>query len=68
MSSSPLPDLWLRGVAANPAAPSEVLLRLLTPQAHAAWPLLCGERALPAEVVEAVLAHPREGGSPRFRP
>ncbi|MEU4587963.1 hypothetical protein AB0F92_38945 [Kitasatospora aureofaciens] len=58
MSSSPLPDLWLRGVAANPAAPSEVLLRLLAPQAHTAWPLLCGERALPAEVVEAVLAHP----------
>ncbi|MFI9365231.1 hypothetical protein ACIG5E_29895 [Kitasatospora sp. NPDC053057] len=58
MSSSPLPDLWLRGVAANPAAPSEVLLRLLAPQARAAWPVLCRGRRLPAEVVEAVLAHP----------
>ncbi|MFJ9774389.1 hypothetical protein ACIRVF_24660 [Kitasatospora sp. NPDC101157] len=58
MSSSPFPDLWLRGVAANPAAPSEVLLRLLSPQARAAWPVLCGERALPEEVVEAVLVHP----------
>ncbi|MFJ9846792.1 hypothetical protein ACIRYZ_41450 [Kitasatospora sp. NPDC101155] len=58
MSSSSLPELWLRGVAANPAAPSEVLLRLLAPQARAAWTVLCGERTLPAEVVEAVLAHP----------
>ncbi|MFH8387737.1 hypothetical protein ACH4E7_43830 [Kitasatospora sp. NPDC018058] len=58
MSSSSLPELWLRGVAANPAAPSEVLLRLLAPQARAAWTVLCGERALPPEVVEAVLAHP----------
>jgi hypothetical protein len=58
MSSSSLPELWLRGVAANPAAPSEVLLRPLAPQARAAWTVLCGERTLPPEVVEAVLAYP----------
>ncbi len=57
----PSPDLvepWLRGVAANSAAPSEVLLRLLAEQARAAWTILCEERDLPADVVEAVVAHP----------
>jgi len=58
MSSSALPELWWRGVAANPAAPSTVLLRLLTAQARAVWTILCEERALPADVVEAVVAHP----------
>ncbi|MFE7568196.1 hypothetical protein ACFU76_14730 [Streptomyces sp. NPDC057539] len=58
MSSAVLPELWLRGVAANPAAPSDVLLRLLTPQARPAWTILCEERDLPADVVEAVVAHP----------
>ncbi|WBP92123.1 hypothetical protein [Kitasatospora cathayae] len=58
MSSSPLTEAWLRGVAANPAAPSDVLLRLLAPEGRAAWPVLCGERALPSDVVEAVLKHP----------
>ncbi|MFJ8627877.1 hypothetical protein ACIRD3_34270 [Kitasatospora sp. NPDC093550] len=58
MISTPLTEARLRGVAANPAAPSEVLLRLLAPQGRAAWAVLCGQRALPAEVVEAVLAHP----------
>ncbi|GGL91739.1 hypothetical protein GCM10010129_39390 [Streptomyces fumigatiscleroticus] len=51
-------ELRLRGVAANPAAPSEVLLRLLHPAARAAWSTLCEERELPADVVEAVIAHP----------
>ncbi|MBM7439700.1 hypothetical protein [Streptomyces sp. HB132] len=55
---SDLAESWLRGVAANPAAPSDVLLRLLSAQAHATWTILCEERELPAEVVEAVLAHP----------
>ncbi|GAA1948986.1 hypothetical protein [Kitasatospora viridis] len=57
MPSVPV-ESWLRGVAANPAAPSDVLLRLLTPQGKPAWKALCRERALPADLVEAVLAHP----------
>ncbi|MEV7937774.1 MULTISPECIES: hypothetical protein [unclassified Kitasatospora] len=60
MSSSLLAEPWLRGVAANRAAPSEVLLRLLAPQGRVAWTALCQERALPPEVVEAVLAHPEQ--------
>jgi hypothetical protein len=56
----------MRGVAANPAAPSEVLLRLLDPAAETAWTALCGERALPADVVEAVIAHPRREVRRRF--
>ncbi|MFF3765122.1 hypothetical protein ACFYYR_13690 [Streptomyces sp. NPDC001922] len=55
---SPLAELWLRGVAANPAAPSDVLLRLLHPAARPAWTVLCQERALPADVVDAVIGHP----------
>lgn len=55
---SSLAELWLRGVAANPAAPSEVLLRLLDPAACAAWKVLCEERDLPADVVDAVITHP----------
>ncbi|MER5794126.1 hypothetical protein [Streptomyces sp. NPDC001980] len=51
-------EAWLRGVAANPAAPPDVLLRLLDPAAEAAWEVLCEGRALPAEVVDAVIAHP----------
>ncbi|MFC9824499.1 hypothetical protein ACFWG6_27745 [Streptomyces erythrochromogenes] len=56
--ASALTDLWLRGVAANPGAPAEVLLRLLDPAAGAARQLLCEERGLPDEVVDAVVAHP----------
>ncbi|TDU03422.1 hypothetical protein EDD99_1850 [Streptomyces sp. 846.5] len=48
----------MRGIAANPAAPSEVLLRLLTVRARSVWTILCEERDLPADVVEAVIAHP----------
>ncbi len=58
MTSSPHADAVLRGVAANPGAPAGVLLRLLDPAARAAWTALCEQRALPPEVVEAVLAHP----------
>ncbi|MDX6348312.1 MAG: hypothetical protein QOF84_3102, partial [Streptomyces sp.] len=58
MPSSPLAELWLRGVAANPAATPEVLLRLLDPAARAAWKSLCEERDLPPEVVEEVITHP----------
>ncbi|OIJ95595.1 hypothetical protein BIV24_08285 [Streptomyces colonosanans] len=48
MPSTILGELWLRGVAADPAAPSDVLLRLLDPAARAAWRDLCEERELPA--------------------
>ncbi|MEU9043622.1 MULTISPECIES: hypothetical protein [unclassified Kitasatospora] len=58
-SASPLAEARLRGVAANPGAPSGVLLRLLDPSARSAWTVLCEGRALPAEVVEAVLVHPQ---------
>ncbi|MFD4508860.1 hypothetical protein [Streptomyces sp. NPDC058457] len=51
-------EAWLRGVAANPAAPPDALLRLLDPAAGTAWEMLCEQRALPAEVVDAVIAHP----------
>lgn len=55
---SSLAELWFRGVAANTGAPSDVLLRLLHPAASAAWKVLCRERALPADVVDAVIVHP----------
>jgi hypothetical protein len=58
MPSSSLAEPWFRGVAANTAAPSDVLLRLLQPAARAAWKVLCQERALPADVVDAVIVHP----------
>ena len=48
----------MRGAAANPAAPSDILLRLLDPGGRAAWTVLCEERDLPAVVVEAVIGHP----------
>lgn len=54
---SSLPELWLRGVAANPAAPSDVLLRLLDPAAGEARRLLCQGRDLPPEVIDAVVTH-----------
>ncbi|MCF2528869.1 hypothetical protein [Yinghuangia soli] len=58
MITSSLAQSWMRGVATNPGASSEVLLRLLDPAGRPAWGLLCGERMLPAVVVEAVIAHP----------
>ncbi|MFJ3221294.1 hypothetical protein ACIPLC_35920 [Kitasatospora sp. NPDC086801] len=60
MSSLLLAEPWLRGIAANRAAPSDVLLRLLAPQGRVAWTTLCQERALPPEVVEAVVTHPAQ--------
>ncbi|MEV6327707.1 hypothetical protein [Streptomyces sp. NPDC051909] len=56
---SSLVDSWMRGTAANTAAPADVLLRLLDPGASSAWKTLCQERALPDAVTEAVLRHPR---------
>lgn len=55
-TESELADAWVRGTAANVAAPADVLLRLLGPAGRAAWEVLCGGRALPEEVVAAIVA------------
>ncbi|MEE1782875.1 hypothetical protein PUR71_08095 [Streptomyces sp. SP17BM10] len=54
-------DALLRGVAANRAAPSDVLLRLLAPEAKPARVDLCERRPLPDDVVEAAITHPEPG-------
>ncbi|MEW2403170.1 hypothetical protein [Streptomyces sp. NPDC046862] len=49
----------LRGLAVNPSAPSDVLLRLLEPGAEASWLWLCLRTGgLPDDVADAILAHP----------
>ncbi|WP_137993559.1 translation initiation factor 2 [Streptomyces vilmorinianum] len=54
----------LSGLALNPAAPADVLLRLLDSEDGAVISALCRQRrAFPDEVVEAILAHPE----PRVR-
>lgn len=55
-----LRELWLRGVAFNPAAPSDVLVRLLDRAAGETGPLMCGGRDLPDAVIDAALRHPAE--------
>ncbi|MGW6784182.1 hypothetical protein [Streptomyces sp. NPDC054987] len=57
MSDSPR-ELWLRGVAFNPAAPPDVLIRLLDRGAGEAGRLMCEGRALPDAVIDAALQHP----------
>ncbi|MFJ6355243.1 hypothetical protein ACIQKB_38015 [Streptomyces sp. NPDC092046] len=57
--SDPLEALWLRGVAFNPAAPSDVLIRLLDRAAAGeAGLLMCEGRDLPDVVIDATLRHP----------
>ncbi|WEH43467.1 hypothetical protein [Streptomyces sp. AM 2-1-1] len=53
-----LRELWLRGVAFNPAATSDVLIRLMDPAAGDLGRLMCGDRDLPDAVIDAALRHP----------
>ncbi|MGI5255228.1 hypothetical protein [Actinacidiphila glaucinigra] len=53
-----LPARRLAGLALNPAAPDDVLLRLLADGPPAARMVLCRDRALPDAVVDAVVRHP----------
>ncbi|WP_254710899.1 hypothetical protein [Streptomyces lunaelactis] len=49
----------LEGVAVNPAAPVDVLLRLLEPEYEAVRSPLCTDRReFPEEVVDAIAGHP----------
>ncbi|MEU0647996.1 hypothetical protein [Streptomyces umbrinus] len=49
---------WLRGIAFNPAAPSDVLIRLVDSAAGEAGLLMCAGRDLPDAVIDAALNHP----------
>ncbi|MEU4096257.1 hypothetical protein [Streptomyces sp. NPDC026673] len=53
-----LPERRLAGLALNPSAPEDVLLRLLADGPAAARMVLCRDRALPDAVVDAAVAHP----------
>lgn len=53
-----LREPWLRGVAFNPAAPSDVLIRLMDRAAGEVGPLMCEGRDLPDAVVDVALVHP----------
>ncbi|MGY4917425.1 hypothetical protein ACWD9K_19765 [Streptomyces sp. 900116325] len=53
-----LREPWLRGIAFNPAAPSDVLVRLLDRAAGEAGLLMCEGRDLPDAVIDAALRHP----------
>lgn len=56
--SDSLRELWLRGLAFNPAAPADVLIRLVDPAAGESGLLMCEGRDLPDDVVDAALRHP----------
>ncbi|MFF4321394.1 hypothetical protein [Streptomyces sp. NPDC001568] len=53
-----LREPWLRGVAFNPAAPSDVLIRLMDRAAGEVGTLMCEGRDLPDAAVDAALRHP----------
>ncbi|SER08404.1 Leucine rich repeat variant [Streptomyces sp. yr375] len=53
-----LPTRRLAGLALNPSAPQDVLLRLLADGPLAARMVLCRDRVLPEAVVDAVIGHP----------
>ncbi|MER5890873.1 hypothetical protein ABT160_44240 [Streptomyces sp. NPDC001941] len=52
-----LRELWLRGLAFNPAAPSDLLILLLD-QGGEVGLEMCKDRALPDAVIDAALSHP----------
>ncbi|MFV5995000.1 hypothetical protein ACNPQM_21700, partial [Streptomyces sp. NPDC056231] len=56
--SDSLHELWLRGIAFNPAAPSDVLIRLVDRAAGEAGLLMCAGRDLPDAVIDTALRHP----------
>lgn len=56
--SDSLHEPWLRGLAFNPAAPPDVLIRLMDQAAGEAGLLMCAGRDLPDAVVDAALRHP----------
>ncbi|MGW7432372.1 hypothetical protein ACWGIN_22825 [Streptomyces sp. NPDC054861] len=56
--SDSLHEPWLRGIAFNPAAPSDVLMRLVGSAAGEAGLLMCAGRDLPDAVIDAALNHP----------
>lgn len=56
--SDSLREPWLRGLAFNPAAPSDVLIRLVDRAADKAGLLMCEGRDLPDAVIDAALYHP----------
>ncbi|MFJ2933136.1 hypothetical protein ACIO8G_10235 [Streptomyces sp. NPDC087219] len=56
--SDSLHEPWLRGIAFNPAAPSDVLIRLVDQAAGEACLLMCQGRDLPDPVIDTTLRHP----------
>lgn len=48
-------EAWARGVAVNPAATADVLLRLLSNAAKSARHLMCEHRDLSGELVSTIL-------------
>ncbi|MFE5942079.1 hypothetical protein [Streptomyces sp. NPDC056480] len=56
--SDSLHEPWLRGIAFNPAAPSDVLIRLVDRAAGDTCLLMCQGRDLPDPVIDAALHHP----------
>ncbi|MGW1321275.1 hypothetical protein ACWD64_01980 [Streptomyces antibioticus] len=53
-----LPTRRLAGLALNPSAPDEILLRLLADAPLAVRMVLCRDRDLPGAVADAAIAHP----------
>ena len=57
-AAADLPARRLAGVALNPSAPQDILLRLLAEGPPAVRMVLCRDRILPDAVVDAVIEHP----------